>query len=119
MKNRSLIIGFVFSCFFFGGIPVAVAESYSEVASVDALTFSTYGVRVKLTSMKSVEGCADQNYYFLPTPDDSYDKMVSALIAAKATGEKLSLQLTQCEPLGSNSYPKITHIYMCDSSFCG
>ena len=97
---------------------LAYSASYSKVASIEALTFSNKGVRVKLTEMSPAEGCANQNWYYLPTPDSSYGQMVSSLIAAKATGEKISLQLLLCEPLGTYSYPKINHIYMCDSEFC-
>jgi hypothetical protein len=94
------------------------AASYSHISSVKGLTFFADGVRIKLESMKEVESCENQNFYYLPTPDERYNKFVSALLAAKASGEKLSLQLVGCEQVTSYSYPKVTHIYFCDTSYC-
>lgn len=95
------------------------AESYSEASTVTALTLGANGIRVKLNKMKSVESCVTQDYYYLDTPDDDrYDKLVSALMAAKVSQQKLSFQFVGCSQVGSKSYPKISHIYFCDTSFC-
>ncbi len=94
------------------------AVTYSEVTTVKALTFNQDGVRVKLESMKSAESCENQNFYYLPTPTNQQNKLISALLTAKASKGKISLQLVGCENMGSYSYPKINHIYFCDTVMC-
>ncbi|WP_432467884.1 hypothetical protein [Agarivorans sp. Z349TD_8] len=96
----------------------SIAESYSDPSVITALTFGTDGVRVRLESMKAAESCETQNYYFLHTPDESHDKLISVLLSAKVAQQKVSLQLAGCHQLGANNYPKISHIYFCDTSFC-
>ena len=91
------------------------AETYSEVSTVKGITIgTTTAARVVLDSMKpGVESqCSDQKYYSL---DLSNKEMFSGILAAKASGAKLSFQLNGCE----NNRPKIVHVYLCDQKFCG
>ena len=87
------------------------AASYSNVTTVKALTLGAEGVRVKLDSMKELEGCINQKYYYLAIPTNQQDKLVSALLTAKVSRQSISLQLSGCETMSSYSYPKISHIY--------
>lgn len=114
MKYQSVFLMVILA----SGLSVSHAESYSSVSSVKGLTFYDDGVRIKLESMKEVESCANQNFYYLPTPDEKSNKLVSVLLTAKASGEKLSLQLVGCEQMTGYSYPKVTHIYFCDTVYC-
>ena len=94
------------------------AASYSNVTTVKALTLGADGVRVKLDSMKELEGCVNQKYYYLSTPTNQEDKLVSALLTAKISKQKINFQLSGCETMSSYSYPKIRHIYFCDTALC-
>jgi len=111
-----VVITFSFFCF----TNLSLAESYSPISTIKALTFSTTGVRVKLENMtESIEGCSTQNYYYLPTPDQQSDKLVSVLLAAKISGQGIWFQLSGCQDMAQYNYPKISHIYFCDTSWCG
>lgn len=90
----------------------ANAESYSNVSTVKGMTVGVGFARIQLVSMKAAENCLNSNYYWLDTSQGK--EMFSALLAAKASGSELSLQLVGCQ----GDMPKITHVYICDKPFC-
>ncbi|KZN60075.1 hypothetical protein N473_25465 [Pseudoalteromonas luteoviolacea CPMOR-1] len=94
----------------------AQAASYTEVSEIKAITIGTEGVRVKLRTMKQYENCSQKDWYFLDTNIKNFDTMYSGLLSHKATKEKIFLQLTGCD--SSNKYPKINHVYLCDTTWC-
>lgn len=89
------------------------SESYSEVSTVKGLTVGNSYARVQLSTMKETESCTNSKFYYL---DNSESKdMFSTLLAAKASGQLVSLQLVGC----ANNMAQISHVYACDTSFCG
>lgn len=91
---------------------VGFTESYSPISTVKGLTIGQGYVRVKLVDMEPAEDCSKTDYYLLDTSvqKDGF----SAVLAAKASGQKLSFQLKGCH----GDMPKISHIYFCDRAFC-
>ena len=105
MKKILVIISLIATSFVYG-------VTYSNVSTVKGMTVGDTGVRVQLESMKPAEQCSTTNFYFV---DTSISKdMYSALLAAKASGQKVSFQLIGCH----NNIPKVTQVYLCDTHFC-
>jgi hypothetical protein len=90
----------------------AYSESYSNVSTVKGLTIGAISARVQLDSMKLAEGCSNEKFYLLDSENNK--AMFSSILAAKASGQKVSFQLIGCE----NDTAKISHVYMCDTKFC-
>ncbi|NMH63824.1 hypothetical protein [Shewanella salipaludis] len=88
------------------------SESYSNVSIVKGLTIGATHARVQLESMKLAEGCSNIKFYFLDIQNNK--EMFSSILAAKASGQKVSFQLLGCE----NDTAKISHVYLCDTQFC-
>ena len=97
---------------------VAHSAEYPAPSTITALTFSEAGVRVKMTAMSSSDMCPDSKYYYLDTANAGSDKLVSVLLAAKLSQQKIWFQLNGCAGDGSYSYKKITHVYLCDTMWC-
>ncbi|WP_195742872.1 hypothetical protein [Shewanella woodyi] len=70
--------------------------------------------RVKQVNMPSEELCGRNDWYILDIQLDKNKAMFSALLAAKASGQKVHFQLTGCW----QNYPKITHVYNCKNQYC-
>ncbi|EAQ64327.1 hypothetical protein MED121_04388 [Marinomonas sp. MED121] len=96
----------------------AFSASYSEVSIVKGVSIGENFVRVKLQNMKSLENCPHQSWYVLDTTADSSKLLYSGILSANAAKTKLSLQITDSHSVGSKTYPKITHVYLCDTAFC-
>ena len=94
-------------------------ESYSDTAAIKGMTVGEGYSRIKLSSMNSTRVlnaaesiCEKHDYYYL---DTSVSKdMYSALLAANASKQTVSLQLIGCQ----GGYPKISHVYLCERAFC-
>lgn len=89
------------------------SESNSNLSTIKAITVGSGYARVRLESMKEAEGCVNtKNWYYLDTVNNQ--EMFSTLLAANISGKKLTLQLAGCQ----GEYPKISHIYLCDTLVC-
>jgi len=99
---------------------VTFASAPSEVSEIKAIIAGEGLVRVKLNTMKSVEGCASQEFYALDLSNNINNYMFSTLLTAKASGKKVSFLLDSCIDLSGtgNVYPKIKYIYFCDTQWC-
>lgn len=103
----------------------AQAEVYTEPSTVKGITFGAGYVRVKLDAMlseskydSSVEQCITRTFYSFDASTEFGRQAYSALLSAKMAGAKVSLQLNGCYQVGNNIYPKINHVYVCDTLFC-
>lgn len=101
---------------FYSGVTFSTAYSY--VTTISGISVGENYVRVKLSEMNVVEGCVDQNWYVLDTTNQTQEIFFSSLLSANAANMELSLQLTGCHQAGIRSYPKITHVYLCDTQYC-
>ena len=97
---------------------ITLATDYSDVTTINGFSIGQDFVRIKLNEMKVVEGCPDQNWYVLDTTTEGDRVFFSGLLSANAANMELSLQLTGCHQAGIRSYPKITHVYLCDTQYC-
>lgn len=92
------------------------AASYTVVTEIKAMTIGDTGVRVKLKTMGKYENCSEDRWYFLDTNTKNFNTMYSGLLSHKASREKVFLQLIGCD--SSKKYPKISHVYLCDTTWC-
>ncbi len=88
------------------------AESYSPSSKIKGMTIGTDYARIQLETMGPAEGCDSPKYYKLATTNGA--GMFSALLAAKASGSIVSVQLIGCD----SNMPNITHVYLCDNKLC-
>jgi hypothetical protein len=101
---------------------VSIAEQYSEVSNVKSITVNHGNwVRVRLASMGPYESCGATTppaWYVidLSATDLPGKEMYSALLTAKATGQKVYFQLNGC--FRDTSYTSITAVYYCDTRDC-
>ncbi len=92
-------------------LSVSLFASAAEQSDVAKITFMTVGpdyARIKLETMKVVEGCPQQDFYMLDLANDANKPMYSALLSANATKEDIYLLLSGCHL----NKPKITHVYL-------
>jgi hypothetical protein len=115
MKNTCLVSTFLLMS---NLASLSMAESYSNVSAVKGYTLGESYMRIKLESMKSVEGCADQDWYHLSTDTDGGRLKASSIMTSYVTQEPLFLQITSCTDVGSREYPKVTHVYQCSTMWC-
>jgi len=92
-------------------IPLCVnAGEASNISKIDLMTVGANYVRVQLESMKNVEGCSNQTKYLLDINGGQHKEMYSALLAAQAQQQDVSVMLTGCH--SSLNYPLISHVYL-------
>jgi hypothetical protein len=70
--------------------------------------------RVKKANMLGGESCSKSEWYILDFQLDENKAMFSALLTAKASGQKVHFQLIGCWL----DYPKITYVYNCENQQC-
>lgn len=95
------------------------AESFTQVTKVSGLTSDGEYVRVVLEDMLEAEGCKNQNYYFLDVTGEPGKIMLQILLAAHTNKEKVSIQIDGCQKIEDREYPVVTHVYFCDTEYCG
>lgn len=94
------------------------SESYSKPTIVKGITLGNGYSRIRLASMIDSEGCANQGWYVLDTSTKYGEQALSTLLTAKVSQSKVSVQLHMCIEAGGKSYPKINHLYFCDTQYC-
>ena len=97
---------------------LSLAESYSELSTVKGYTLGENFMPIKLQTMKSVEGCANQEWYYLSTATEGGRLKASSVITSYVTKEKLFLQITGCADIETREYPDISHVYQCNTLWC-
>ena len=112
MKKLSLFLVFTFISF---GVH---SESYSPPVTVEGITLGSDYARLKFSEMSSLEDCDNQGWYVLDTSTTYGEQSLSIFMAAKVSSSKVSVQLHECISRGAKSYPKINHVYFCDTQFC-
>ena len=105
-------------CFLFSAESV-IAETYSPVSTIKGMTVGTTLVRVFLADVDVLkfESCtveAKKTGYALNPADTGVELMLSTLLSAKVSGQKLMFQSVGCHA----GYSEISHIYFCDTEFC-
>jgi len=73
----------------------AIAESYSEISSIKHITLGGDVVRIRLNTMKDITGCSNTYWYALNLSEPFAKEKYSALLAAKATKEKVFFNFYQ------------------------
>lgn len=86
----------------------AFSESYSNYGVITELSVGVGWARVKTEGMLEFEGCIKQTWYALSLSSGEGKEMFAAILAAKASGQRVRFQLTNC----FSDYPSITHIYI-------
>lgn len=101
------------------------AEFYTQNLPVTDLSLggsSLSGFRVKLGTMENTGyDCSISSWYMYPysASDPNYSAVYSTLLASKVSGAKVGIQIVGCVTSGDRTYPKITHVYFCDTPLCG
>lgn len=95
------------------------AESFTQVTKISGLTSDGKYVRVVLEDMLEAEGCKNQNYYYLDVLEEPGKIMLQILLAAQTNKDKVSIQIDGCKKIEDREYPVVTHVYFCDTEYCG
>lgn len=100
------------------------AEFYTGRSSVKNLSLGGSGLngfRVNLEDMQDTgQNCNFNSWYMYEYSDSdpNYDAVYSSLLASKVSGMKVGFQIIGCVTVGSRTYPRISHVYLCDNSQC-
>ena len=98
---------------------VSAAESYSAPSTITGVTVGPTLARAYVSDQSGgFEGCTAAAkkvaYAFDPSvPGNKF--MLSVILSAKVSGQKVSFQSIDCLA----DYSKITHVYFCDTAGCG
>jgi hypothetical protein len=93
------------ACLVAGLSNVARSETYVE-GLIDQVSVGTTYARVKFQTMVTAESCANQSWYILSFQSGMGKEMYAAILAAKASGQEMRVQLNGCD----TGYPSITHV---------
>lgn len=99
---------------------VSAEAFYTAPSAVKSVSLGDIGVRVKLINMEDVrQPCATHtDWYMLSNSIQYIDKAYSTFLTSKLSSMPVNFQISGCVSYGGRQYPKITHVYFCDTKLC-
>lgn len=91
-----------------------LAVTYTTPDFIHNMTVGRDFARVQMNTMQSAESCSSSQWYLLRFEVPTDQAMYSMLLAARSAKQKVHFQLIGCD----TNYPKIRHVYSCDTSSC-
>lgn len=92
---------------------------YSAPSIVKSLSLGELGLRVKVENMENPnQNCTNNEWYVLEESSPFFDSAYSTLLTSKVAKLSVNFQIIGCVEDGSRLYPRIRHIYFCDTKLC-